>query len=106
MSTQLPASWFDLNLPDQRVALIGPKGCGKSTLLRRLAADVITMDDTTPTAAAKIAKANPKARIFASAGGPIRGFTTREILPLSYHNIYDYVHHHSPDPYRLHHLDM
>ena len=101
---QLEPIPINLTLPDQRVALIGPKGSGKSTLLRRLAADVITIDDTTPTAAAKVAKANPKARIFASAGGPIRGFTTREILPLSHHNIYDYVHHHSPDPYRLHHL--
>jgi energy-coupling factor transporter ATP-binding protein EcfA2 len=101
---QLDPIPIDLSLPDQRVALIGPKGSGKSTLLRHLAADVITMDDTTPTAAAKVAKANPKARIFASAGGPIRGFTTREILPLSDRNIDDYLHHHSPDPYRLHHL--
>ena len=94
---------LDLTLPDQRVALLGPRGSGKSTLLRHLSTGALILDDTTPEAAIALAQANPDARIFASANAPIPGFTTYEILPLSTRDIDDYLHHYTPDPFRLHH---
>lgn len=90
---------LDLSLPGQNVALIGGKGSGKSTLLRHLSLqpNVITLDDTTPEAAAETAQANPDARVFASAGGPIPGFTSQELLPLGNWDIFDYIEHHTAE---------
>lgn len=89
---------LDLTLPDQRVALLGPRGSGKSTLLRHLSTSALVLDDTTTEAAVALAQANPTARIFASSDAPIPGFTTYEIAPLSTRDVDDYLHHHTPDP--------
>ena len=78
----VPPIPFDLSLPDHRVAIIGARGSGKSTLLRHLAAKgALVLDDTTSDAAVALAEVNTSARIFASANGPIPGFTSRELLP-------------------------
>lgn len=84
---------LDLSLPDLRVALVGARGSGKSTLLRHLATkgNVLVLDDTTPEAAAELAEANPRRRIFASAGGAIPGFVSRELLPFSESDVRVYL---------------